>query len=135
MFRRPAALLALAAAAALTVAGPARANHTLAHKVSLLTAKLNCLQKYPVYSFGDYAYFEFGIEQADKDNQSSVLDVLVPPVQTISALDFDYGANSEPSDAYLLGVKRTSACMAKFPTATNPVSIARAAPAKLARLQ
>ena len=52
------ALLALATATALAAAGPAQANHTLAHKVALLTAKLNCLQKYPVYSFGDYAYAE-----------------------------------------------------------------------------
>jgi hypothetical protein len=133
MLRRQAAVLALAAAAALTVAGPAPANHTLAHKVSLLTAKLNCLQKYPVYSFADYAYFEFGIDQADQG--TTQIDVIVPPVETISALDFDYGPNSQPSDAYLVGVKRTSACMAKFPNAANPVSVARAAPAKLARLQ
>lgn len=130
------ALLALATATALAAAGPAQANHTLAHKVALLTAKLNCLQKYPVYSFGDYAYSEINTDFADQENVPSDLEVLVPPVLPVNALDFDYGtANPEPSDAFLLGVKRTSACMAKFVTAPNPVSVARAAPAKLARLR
>jgi hypothetical protein len=128
------ALLALAAATALTVAAPAQANHTLAHKVQLLTAKLNCLQKYPVYSFGDYAYS--GIETDFADQGADQIEVLVPEVLQVNALDFDYGtANPQPSDAYLLGVKRTSACMAKFATAPNPVSARRAAPAKMARLR
>ena len=128
------ALLALATATALAAAGPAQANHTLAHKVALLTAKLNCLQKYPVYSFGDYAYSEINTDFADQENVPSDLEVLVPPVLPVNALDFDYGtANPEPSDAFLLGVKRTSACMAKFVMAPSPVSVARAAPAKLAR--
>jgi hypothetical protein len=130
------ALLALAAATVLAAAGPAHANHTLVHKVALLTAKLNCLQKYPVYSFGDYAYSEFDTDFADQENVPSDLEVLVPPVLPVNALDFDYGtANPQPSDAYLLGVKRTSACMAKFVTAPNPVSVLRAAPTKLARLR
>ena len=134
MFKK--ALFTLAIATALSVAGPAQANHTLAHKVALLTAKLNCLQKYPVYSFGDYAYSEFETDFADQENVPSDLQVLVPPVLPVNALDFDYGtANPQPSDAFLLGVKRTSACMAKFVTAPNPVSVARAAPAKLARLR
>lgn len=134
MFRN--ALLALAAATVLVAAGPAQANHTLTHKVALLTAKLNCLQKYPVYSFGDYAYAEFDTDYADQENVPSDLEVLVPPVLPVNALDFDYGtANPQPSDAYLLGVKRTSTCMAKFATAPNPVSVLRAAPAKLARLR
>jgi hypothetical protein len=129
-------LPALAVATALAAAGPAPANHTLAHKVALLTAKLNCLQKYPVYSFGDYAYSEFETDFADQENVPSDLEVLVPPVLPVNALDFDYGnANPEPSDAFLLGVKRTSACMARLSTAPNPVSVARAAPARMARLQ
>lgn len=130
------ALLALAIATALSVAGPAQANHTLAHKVALLTAKLNCLQKYPVYSFGDYAYSEIETDFADQENVPSDLEVLIPPVLPVNALDFDYGTtNPEPSDAFLLGVKRTSTCMAKFATAPNPVSAKRIAPAKLARLR
>jgi hypothetical protein len=28
-------------------------------------AKLNCLQKYPVYAFADYVYFEFASDTAD----------------------------------------------------------------------
>jgi hypothetical protein len=132
MFRK--ALLALAAATALTAAAPAQANHTLAHKVALLTAKLNCLQKYPVYSFGDYAYSDIETDFADRG--ADQIEVLVPEVLQVNALDFDYGAgNPQPSDAYLLGVKRTSACMAKFATAPNPVSARRAAPAKMARLR
>ncbi|MGH3043546.1 MAG: hypothetical protein ACRDM2_02350 [Gaiellaceae bacterium] len=128
------ALLALATATALAAAVPAQANHTLAHKVALLTAKLNCLQKYPVYSFGDYAYAEIDSDLADQG--AGQIEVLVPDVLPVNALDFDYGtANPQPSDAFLLGVKRTSACMAKFVTAPNPVSVARAAPAKLARLR
>jgi hypothetical protein len=128
------ALLALATATALVVAGPAQANHTLAHKVALLTAKLNCLQKYPVYSFGDYAYAEIDSDLADQG--AGQIEVLVPDVLPVNALDFDYGtANPQPSDAFVLGVKRTSACMAKFATAPNPVSVARAAPAKMARLR
>ena len=128
------ALLALATATALAAAVPAQANHTLAHKVALLTAKLNCLQKYPVYSFGDYAYAEINSDLADQG--ATQIEVLVPNVLPVNALDFDYGtANPQPSDAFLLGVKRTSACMAKFVTAPNPVSVARAAPARMARLQ
>jgi hypothetical protein len=132
MFKK--SLLALALATALAAAGPAQANHTLAHKVASLTAKLNCLQKYPVYSFGDYAYSEMETDFADQGVDQ--IEVLVPDVLPVNALDFDYGnANPEPSDAFLLGVRRTSACMAKFATAQNPVSVARAAPAKLARLR
>jgi hypothetical protein len=107
------ALFARTMATALSVAGPAHANHTLAHKVALLTAKLNCLQKYPVYSFGDYAYSEIETDLADQG--AGQIEVLIPDVLPVNALDFDYGTgNPEPSDAFLLGVKRTSACMAKF---------------------
>ena len=128
------ALLALAAATALAVAAPAQANHTLAHKVALLTERLNCLQKYPVYSFGDYAYS--GIETDFADQGADQIEVLVPEVLQVNALDFDYGnTNPQPSDAYLLGVKRTSKCIAKFATALNPVSARRAAPAKMAHLR
>ena len=42
MFKK--ALFALTMATTLSAAGPAQANHTLAHKVALLTAKLSCLQ-------------------------------------------------------------------------------------------
>jgi hypothetical protein len=136
MFRRSPALAALAVAAALVPTAPAAAAPTLAHRVRTLEAKLGCLQKYPVYAFGDYAYFEFETEAVDKGGVPDSVDVLVPPVPTISAIDFDYGANPDPSDAYLLGVKRSSRCLAKFRTAPNPVSFARVvATAKLNRLQ
>ena len=136
MIRRLCATLALSAVAALAVAGQAPAKHTLAHKVRVLTAKLNCLQKYPVYAFGDYAYFEFATDTADKGGSANSLDVLVPPVPTISALDFNYGPTIGSSDAFLLGVKRTSSCKAKFATAANPVTFARvASTAKMSRLR
>jgi hypothetical protein len=91
MTRRSGALAALTAVLAPVPAAPAAANHTLAHKVRTLQAKLNCLQRYPVYAFGDYAYFDFELNTADKGGVQNNLDVLVPPVPTISALDFDYG--------------------------------------------
>ena len=136
MLRRYGALAALTATLALVLAAPAAANHTLAHKVRALQAKLNCLQRYPVYAFGDYAYFEFEVDTADKGGVQNTLDVLIPPVPTISALDFDYGPNPEPSDAFFLGVKRTSSCLSKFATAPNPVSFGRVvSTAKMNRLQ
>jgi hypothetical protein len=136
MVRRSGALAALTATLALVLAAPTAANHTLAHKVRALQAKLNCLQKYPVYAFGDYAYFEFEVDAADQGGVQNSLDVLVPPVPTISALDFDYEPNPGPSDAFFLGVKRTSSCLSKFVTAPNPVSFARVvSTAKMNRLR
>jgi hypothetical protein len=124
---------------ALTLAAPASANHTLAHKVQLLTAKLNCLQRYPVFAFGDYAYYD------PSDATVEVLDTQAPtpqPVQVlkdnqeITALDFNYGPTIGQSDAFVLGVKRTSTCLSKFALAPNPVSLARvASTAKMLRLQ
>ena len=138
MIRRSGAILALTAVVALALTGPASANHTLAHKVQLLTAKINCLQKYPVFSFADYAYYDLS------DASVEVLDTQTPlpqPVDVlkdndgITALDFNYGANILSSDAFLLGVKPTSTCMSKFPTAPNPVQFARtASTASMARM-
>lgn len=109
---------------ALVLAAPAAANRTLAYKVRTLQAKLNCLQRYPVSP------------SATKGGVQNNLDVLVPPVPTISALDFDYGPNPGPSDAFFLGVKHTSSCLSKFSTAPNPVSFARVvSTAKMSRLQ
>jgi hypothetical protein len=139
MIRRACAILALAAATSLMVAAPASANHTLAHKVQLLTAKLNCLQRYPVFAFGDYAYYDLS------DPSVEVLDTQTPapqPVevlkdnQEITALDFNYGPTMAQSDAFLLGIKNTSTCRSKFAIAPNPVSFARVATtAKMLRLQ
>ena len=85
--------------------------------MQLLTAKPNCLQKYPVFAFGDYAYY-------DPSNASvEVLDTQTPtpqPAQVlldnheITLLDFNYGTVAPPSDAYFLGVKNTTTCRAKF---------------------
>ena len=138
MKRRLGPMLAAVAVAVLAAAGPAGANHTLAHKVQALTAKLNCLQKYPVYAFADYAYYEL------TDPAVEVLDTQMPPSlvqvlrdnQEITALDFNYGPTIGQSDAFLLGVKNTSTCKSKFSTATNPASFARVvSTAKMLRLQ
>ena len=138
MLTRSGAILALTAVVTLALAGPASANHTLAHKVQLLTAKINCLQKYPVFSFADYAYYDLS------DASVQVYDTQAPPVAVdvlkdndgITALDFNYGPLINDSDAFLLGVKKTTSCKAMFPTAPNPVSFARiASTAKMNRLQ
>lgn len=138
MRRRLGPALAAAAVVVVAAAGPAGANHTLAHKVQALTEKLNCLQKYPVYAFADYAYYDL------TDPAVDVLDTQVPPApvqvlrdnQEITALDFNYGPTVGQSDAFLLGVKNTSSCKSKFSTATNPVSFARVvSTAKMLRLQ
>ena len=103
-----------------------------------MTAKLNCLQKYPVFAFADYAYYDLSNPAVE------VLDMGLPPApvqvlrdnQEITALDFNYGATIGQSDAFLLGVKNTSSCRSRFPTASNPVSFARvASTAKMLRLQ
>ena len=138
MKRRLGPMLSAIAVVVLAVAGPSGANHTLAHKVQALTAKLNCLQKYPVYAFADYAYYDL------TDPAVEVLDTQMPPSpvqvlrdnQEITALDFNYGPTMGQSDAFLLGVKNTSSCKSKFSTATNPVSFARVvSTAKMLRLQ
>jgi len=130
MIRRTCAILVLAAATALTLAAPASANHNLAHKVQLLTAKLNCLQKYPVFAFGDYAYYDLSdpsVEVLDTQTPTPQPAQVLLDKQEITALDFNYGTAAPPSDAYFLGVKNTSTCRAKFPTAPNPVTFARVA--------
>ena len=56
--------------------------------------------------------------------------------QEITALDFNYGPTIGTSDAFLLGIKMTATCRAKFALAPNPVSFARVATtAKMLRLQ
>ena len=120
------------------MAAPASANHTLAHKVQLLTAKLNCLQRYPVFAFGDYAYYDLSdpnVTVLNTDARPTEVQVL-PDNQEITALDFNYGPTMAQSDAYLLGVKNTSTCRSKYALAPNPVSFARVATtAKMLRLQ
>jgi hypothetical protein len=129
MIRRLGTIVALVAAASLALAAPAGANHTLTHRVALLTAKLNCLQKYPVFAFSDYAYYQFGtasVPVMTSEAMPQEVNVLVDN-QEITALDFNYGPSMGQSDAFLLGVKPTSSCKARFPTAPNPVSFARIA--------
>jgi hypothetical protein len=129
---------------ALALPGPAAADHTLAHKVSrlaakvnALTTKLNCLQKYPVYAFPEYLYFDPEAAPVSVTDLATGGAATVPPYTfDITALDFDYVNDGVPPDAYLVGVKRSRACpLARYPTAANPVSRARLATLQLARLR
>lgn len=129
---------------ALAMPGQATAGHTLAHKVrqltikvNVLTAKLNCLQKYPVYAFPEYLYFDPEAAAVSVANLDSGGAATVPPYTfDITALDFDYGIDGTPPDAHLVGVKRSRACpLSRFPTAADPVSRARLATLQLSRLR
>ncbi len=106
----------------------------------MLQAKINCLQRYPVFAFGDYAYYNLGASSVDVLN-TDPLPVAVPVLLdngSITALDFNYGlpAQIADSDAFFLGVRRNSTCLSKFRLAPNPVSAARVvSTAKMARLQ
>jgi hypothetical protein len=120
------------------------ANHTLAHqvsqlraKVNALTARINCLQKYPVYAFPEYLYFDPDAEPVSVANLSTGGTATVPPYTfEITALDFDYASDGTPPDAHFIGVKRSRACPgSRFPTAANPVSRPRLAAVQLARLR
>ncbi|MGH3056627.1 MAG: hypothetical protein ACRDPP_00130 [Gaiellaceae bacterium] len=128
----------------LALPGQAAASHTLAHKVSrltakvnALTAKLNCLQKYPVYAFPEYLYFDPEAPAVSVADLASGGAATVPPYTfDITALDFDYGNDGVPPDAYFVGVKRSRACpLSGVPTAANPVSRARLASVQLSRLR
>jgi hypothetical protein len=52
---------------------PAGANHALSHKAQEFTAKLNRLQKYPVFEFADYAFYDLSAPSVE------VLDTGIPP--------------------------------------------------------
>lgn len=137
-------MVAAALAGALTLPGPATAGHTLSHKVrqltarvNALTAKLNCLQKYPVYAFPEYMYFDPEGPAVSVTDLGTGAAATVPPYTfDITALDFDYGVDGAPPDAHFVGVKRSRACpLSRFPTAPNPVSQARLAAVQLSRLR
>ena len=116
------AVLALTVIAAL-VPAKASARHTLAHKVSVLEAKIGCLVKYPVTQFGDFAWYgttqnDPTFAEADSTNPDSLTDV-----GPITGIDFDYFFQQDPAfppDAWLIGIKNTSTCRPKFPLAQNP---------------
>jgi hypothetical protein len=136
--RRAGALLVLATIVTLALPGTAGADHTLLHKVNQLTQRLNCLQKYPVFAFADYAYYDLSSPSVQ------VLDTGLPPTpvqvlrdnQEITALDFNYGPTFGQSDAFLLGIRSTHYCKSRFPTAPNPVPAARVvSTAKMLRLR
>jgi hypothetical protein len=138
------AVVVAALAGALALPGPAVADHTLAHKVSrltarvnALTAKLNCLQKYPVYAFPEYMYFDPDATAVSvTDLATGGATTVAPYTFEITALDFDYGIDGTPPDAHLVGVKRSRACpLSRYPTAANPVSRERLAAVQLSRLR
>jgi hypothetical protein len=102
------------------LAAPASANHTLAHKVSKLQAKMNCLGKMPVTSFFDAAFYDpFAFTDGDAIARVAQGDTLgVPNV----ALWWTYGTG-EPVDAFVVAVKPSQACRAKFPTLSDPLAL------------
>ncbi len=105
-----------AAVIALAIAAPTASAYTHAQQDALLNslkAKLNCLTKTPVTEFGDPAGSDWGYvwDNVDADNTIS-------GTFGASALDFAFG--SANPDAWLVTVKPTSACKAKFATTPKP---------------
>lgn len=136
-----------ALAAVLSGLGPGAASS--APTLASLSAKLNCLVRYPTSEYNDYTWY--GIYPAPQPSSANVPPTFAgfdpanpatyppadPPLRNWGpavALDFSYG--DPPHSAWLLGVKKTSACLRKFKTAANPHP--RAVPARhiqLARIR
>jgi hypothetical protein len=121
------AALALALLAALAP-GQASARHTLAHKVAILEAKMACIRKYPVNEFGDFALYDTvsGTPSGtaiDTDDGLPVAEYGPFLFDNLSGfgIDFNYGYNFGP-DAWLLGVRNTSTCLARFTTGADPLA-------------
>jgi hypothetical protein len=135
--------LALALLAALMPA-KASARHTLAHRVSILEAKVGCLVKYPVNEFGDYALYDVasGMPSStavDTDGGVTVAEYgpFLHDMGSGFGIDFNYGYAFGP-DAWLIGIKNTSTCRSRFATAPDPLGVSAAGKvqaAKAARLR
>lgn len=128
-------LFAFALAAMLVVAafpGGAAGRHTLAHRVSTLEGKMNCLRRVPVTQFGDYAWFGL-FNAAPPANPSPDFTNFNPDDPstypfapdglalnnwgTITALDLAYGSTP---DVWMLAVRNTITCRSRFLVAANP---------------
>jgi hypothetical protein len=130
--------IAIAAAIAMVAAGPASARTERQQDLAItaLQAKLNCLVRYPVTQFGDYAWFGlFGSPgqypppanpEPDFTNFDPNNAATYPFAPTgmalnnwgrVNGLDFAFGRRP---DTWLLGLKPRASCRRKFARATNP---------------
>lgn len=129
-------LVAALLAALVVVVIPARAeaNHTLAHKVKRLQAKVvklqrkvNCQTKVPTAVFFDYGYYTpTTILTGDGFEVDVLEDALGVPN---FALMWTYGLNT-PADAWMIGIRNSRACRGKYPTLRDPLA-ARSSTASL----
>ena len=131
-------VIGIAAAVTMAGAGPAsaRTERQQDRAITALTTKLNCLVRYPVTQFPDYAWF--GLPgapgpypaPANPIPNTSILDPNNPATYPFAptgmalnnwgpttALDFVFGTTP---DAWLLGLKPTTSCRRKFAKAANP---------------
>lgn len=130
--------IGIAAAVAMVGAGPASAltERQQDRAITALTAKLDCLVRYPVTQFFDYAWF--GLPGApgpfpppanplpdftnfDQNNPATYpfapTGVALNNWGPTAGLDFVFGTRP---DAWLLGLRPTASCRRKFRPATNP---------------
>ena len=131
-------VIGIAAAVAMVGAGPAsaRTERQQDRAITALTTKLNCLVRYPVMQFPDYAWFGLpgtpgpfpppanpipDFTSFDQNNPATYpfapSGLALNNWGPTTGLDFVFG--SRP-DAWLLGLKSTSSCRRKFRAATNP---------------
>jgi len=144
-------LLAVAALLAALIPTGATAHPKQARAIKALNAKLNCLVRYPVGQFSDYAFF--GLAGAP----GAAVPVPQNEVPTYAGFDpanpatypfapagralFNWGPTTGLDlayapfrpDAWLVGVRGTPGCRKKYRIAANPASL-RPLPAVKARL-
>jgi hypothetical protein len=126
--------IAIAAAIAMVAAGPASARTERQQDLAItaLQAKLNCLVRYPVTQYFDYAWF--GLRGApppanplpdftNYDPNNPATYPFAPSGMALNnwgwttGLDFSYGFSP---DTWLLGLKPKASCRRKFAKAANP---------------
>jgi hypothetical protein len=126
--------LALAASTLVVAAlpGGAAGRHTLAHRVSTLEGKMNCLRRAPVTQFVDYAWFGLfnAPSPANPSPDFTNYDPNDPSTYPFApsglalnnwgnttGLDLAYGFTP---DVWMLAVRNTSTCRRRFPRLANP---------------
>jgi hypothetical protein len=140
--------IAVVAASAALLSGLAPGAASSAPTLASLSAKLNCLVRYPTSQYSDYTWY--GIYPAPQPSSANVPPTFAgfdpanpatyppadPPLRNWGpavALNFSYGF--PPHSAWLLGVKKTSGCLRKFKIAANPHPRAPARHIQLARVR
>jgi hypothetical protein len=140
--------IAIAVAVAMVSAGPALARTERQQDLAItaLQAKLNCLVRYPVTQYFDYAWF--GLPGAPSpanpvpdftnyDQNNPATYPFAPSGMAlnnwgpITGLDFAYGFSP---DTWLLGLKPKASCRRRFAKAANPNPRALLREATLRRL-